>query len=60
MHSLTVFEISGQISFKIAVRFHSNSLPLQSLHNSKVTCSKSKQSLVIIDIKANPWHVLYS
>ena len=58
-HSLTVFEISGQITFKRAVRVHQNSVHPQALQNSKVTCSKSKQSSVIIDIKASDWHVLY-
>ena len=54
MYSLIVYKISEQISFKIAVIFHLNSYPSQSLQNSTVTCSKSKQSSVIIGIKASP------
>ena len=54
MYSLIVYKISEQISFKIAVRFTKAVNPSQSLQNSAVTCSKSTQSSVIIDIKASP------
>ena len=57
MHSLSVFKISGQISFKIAdslKQFTPTIIAKQYGNMFKV-----KTVICDNDIKASPWHVLY-